>query len=287
MTQNQDNTRSIYIDRNGVNLHALDWGGSGPPIFLIHGSRRTAQSWNAVSRRIRSQFRVVALDMLGHGKSDAPKTGYMTKDKASDTEFMIKQIIGDQNHYLMAHSLGGASTGLYAARNSERVLGMILIEPVMQGPEHYVRVGILDDELNEIQGRGRRNTWNNLEELKKRLMTNSMTKVWTKEVLKDVLELETLIHKDGKAEAMWHLNSYNIDEMQKDEFSLIEEASDIDVPVSIMVAGGNSILESHLIPFSEALLDANLTVYENLGHAIYMEDPDLVAKETIKMINKE
>ena len=89
MTQNQDNTRSIYIDRNGVNLHALDWGGSGPPIFLIHGSRRTAQSWNAVSRRIRSEFRVVALDMLGHGKSDAPKTGYMTKDKASDTEFMI------------------------------------------------------------------------------------------------------------------------------------------------------------------------------------------------------
>lgn len=286
MTQNQDNTQSIYIDRNGVNLHALDWGGSGPPIFLIHGSRRTAQSWNAVSRRIRSKFRVLALDMLGHGRSDAPKTGYMTKDRALDTEYMIKEIIGDEKHYLMAHSLGGASTGLYAAKNSEHVLGMILIEPVMQGPEHYVRVGILDDELNEIQGRGRRNTWDNLEELEKRLMTNSMTKVWTEEVLHDVLELETIVHEDGKAEAMWHLNSYNIDEMKRDEFSLMDKASDIDTPVSIMVAGGNSLLESHLIPFSESLPKADLSVYENLGHAIYMEDPDLVATETIKMINQ-
>ena len=112
-----------------------------------------------------------------------------------------------------------------------------------------------------------------------------MTKVWTEEVLQDVLELETIIHEDGKAEAMWHLNSYNIGEMKKDEFSLMDKASDIDTPVSIMVAGGNSILESHLIPFSKTLPKANLSVYENLGHAIYMEDPDLVATETIKMIN--
>lgn len=285
MSQNNDSPQSIYIDRNGVNLHALDWGGSGPPIFLIHGSRRTAQSWNAVARRIKSKFRVLALDMLGHGRSDAPKTGYMTKDRASDTEYMIKEIIGDQKHYLMAHSLGGASTGLYAAENARNVLGMILIEPVMQGPDHYVRVGILDDELNEIQGRGRRNTWNTLEELEKRLMTNSMTKVWTKEVLQDVLQFETVIHEDGKAEAMWHLNSYNIGEMQRDEFSLIDKAPDIDTPVSIMVAGGNSILESHLIPFSEQLPKSNLSVYKKLGHAIYMEDPDLVARETIKMMN--
>ena len=285
MTQNNDSPQSIYIDRNGVNLHALDWGGSGPPIILIHGSRRTAQSWNAVARRIKSKFRVLALDMLGHGRSDAPKTGYMTKDRASDTEYMIKEIIGDQKHYLMAHSLGGASTGLYAAENARNVLGMILIEPVMQGPDHYVRVGILDDELNEIQGRGRRNTWNTLEELEKRLMTNSMTKVWTKEVLQDVLQFETVIHEDGKAEAMWHLNSYNIGEMQRDEFSLIDKAPHIDTPVSIMVAGGNSILESHLIPFSEQLPKSNLSVYEKLGHAIYMEDPDLVARETIKMMN--
>ncbi len=285
MTENHDNARSIDIDKNGVNLHALDWGGGGPPIFLIHGSRRTAQSWNAVSRRIRSQFRVLALDMLGHGRSDAPKTGYMTKDRASDTEYMIKEIIGDQKHYLMAHSIGGASTGLYAAKNSDNILGMILIEPVIQGPEHYVRVGILDDELNEIQGRGRRNTWNNIEELEKRLMTNAMTKVWTNEVLQDVLEFETVIHKDGKAEAMWHLNSYNIDEMKRDKFSLIEKAPDIDTPVFIMVAGNNSILESHLIPFSEQLPKSDLSVYENLGHAIYMEDPDLVATEAIKMLN--
>jgi pimeloyl-ACP methyl ester carboxylesterase len=276
---NRDKTKSIYIDHDGIKLHAVDWGGDGPPIVLIHGSRRTSRSWSAVARRIRDQFRVIALDMRAHGKSDAPMTGYTTKQRVIDTRAMIDSIgIGD--HYLMAHSLGGASTALYAAENPDRVLGMILIEPVMEGPLHYSRVGILDEDMNEIQGRGRRNTWPTLEDLKNRLKSNEMTKVWTEEVLADVLNEETIVHKDGRAEAMWHLNSYNIAEMQSDEFSLLEASSKMSMPISIMVAGNNKMLPTHIQPFAEKLVDAELHVYTDLGHAIYMEDPELVADHT-------
>jgi pimeloyl-ACP methyl ester carboxylesterase len=280
--KNDDKTKSIYIDHAGIKLHAVDWGGNGPPIVLIHGSRRTSRSWNAVARRIRDNFRVIALDMRSHGKSDSPVTGYTTKQRKIDTEAMIKSIgIGD--HYLMAHSLGGASTALYAAANPDKVLGMILIEPVMEGPLHYSRVGILDENMEEVQGRGRRNSWSTLEDLKNRLRTNEMTKVWTEEVLADVLNEETIVHEDGRAEAMWHMNSYNISEMQSDEFSLLKLASKMSMPISIMVAGNNKMLSTHIQPFSEKLPDAKLHVYKNLGHAIYMEDPELVADHTKQM----
>jgi hypothetical protein len=30
----------------GVRLHALDWGGEGPPALFLHGGRLTAQTWD-------------------------------------------------------------------------------------------------------------------------------------------------------------------------------------------------------------------------------------------------
>ena len=40
---------SRYIPSGDIELHALDWGGDGPPLITVHGGRRTANSWNAVA----------------------------------------------------------------------------------------------------------------------------------------------------------------------------------------------------------------------------------------------
>lgn len=274
-----DQRTSKYVTVDGVRLHALDWGGDGPPLVLVHGGRRTGRSWNAVARRLHDAFRVIALDTRGHGDSDAPDTGYGTMQRAIDMAEIIKEM-GIGPHYVMAHSLGGASSALYAADYADQVLGMILIEPVPEGPLHWVRVGVLDEEMNELEGRGRRNAWSSLDDLKRRLQTNNMTKVWTDEVLDDVLQEETIVHPDGRAEARWSLNFYNIDEMRADTFSVIQESSRMTMPTMVMAAAENNLLESHLKPLAEALPKGEMVVLDDVGHAIYMEIPDLVANYT-------
>ncbi len=61
----------------GERVHFLDWGGAATPgVLLIHGLSNTAWSWAPVARRLRAARRVVAMDLRGHGLSDAPTDGY-------------------------------------------------------------------------------------------------------------------------------------------------------------------------------------------------------------------
>jgi len=89
----------------GVRIHFLDWGGPSPRdaagyanvapglagdgldppgILLIHGLARTAWSWAPVARRLRVDARVAAMDLRGHGLSDAPTDGYVPDQLAED-----------------------------------------------------------------------------------------------------------------------------------------------------------------------------------------------------------
>ena len=70
----------VVVVEPGDRIHFLDWGGvspaGAPGILLIHGLSNTAWSWSPVARRIRAVRRVVAMDLRGHGLSDAPTEGY-------------------------------------------------------------------------------------------------------------------------------------------------------------------------------------------------------------------
>ncbi len=71
---------------HGDRIHFLDWGGSfgAAGVLLIHGLSSTAWSWTTVARRLRPLRRVVAMDLRGHGLSDAPTDGYDPKTLAGD-----------------------------------------------------------------------------------------------------------------------------------------------------------------------------------------------------------
>src|SRR5262245_57066753 len=63
-----------YFDSNGVRLHYVD-GGAGEPVLLLHGYSNSVKLWEetGVSRGLRQDHRVIALDARGHAKSDKPR----------------------------------------------------------------------------------------------------------------------------------------------------------------------------------------------------------------------
>jgi pimeloyl-ACP methyl ester carboxylesterase len=79
----------VEVDE-AVQIHLLDWGmppdsvRGAPAVLLIHGLARTAWSWAPVARRLRNRAWVVALDLRGHGLSDAPTDGYDSERLAGD-----------------------------------------------------------------------------------------------------------------------------------------------------------------------------------------------------------
>jgi len=80
------------VGGGGVKLHVVEAGNPrGRPILYIHGF---SQCWLAWSRQLNSSlaqdYRLVAMDMRGHGRSDKPLEGYDdTRMWASDVDAVI------------------------------------------------------------------------------------------------------------------------------------------------------------------------------------------------------
>src|SRR5690349_13742617 len=68
--------REGFVRRDGVLLHYLDWGGSGPPLVLVPGRGENAHVFDDLAPRLVPRYRVVALTRRGYGQSGRPVTGF-------------------------------------------------------------------------------------------------------------------------------------------------------------------------------------------------------------------
>jgi pimeloyl-ACP methyl ester carboxylesterase len=57
------------FERDRTQLSYCDFGGSGPPMLLLHGLAGYAGEWDQSARQLRIHYRVFALDQRGHGDS--------------------------------------------------------------------------------------------------------------------------------------------------------------------------------------------------------------------------
>jgi len=89
---------------DGVSLSFVE-AGSGPPLVLVHGWNQTAALFDRQVESLSESFRVLALDLRGHGDSDAPDYGYRMSRHAMDLRTLILEVAGGQAHVL-GHSMG-------------------------------------------------------------------------------------------------------------------------------------------------------------------------------------
>ena len=95
-----------FVSVRGNSLHYRDWGGSGQPVILVHGLASNCRIWDLVAPILAGEFRVVALDQRGHGKSFKPDTGYDFATVVSDLDGVINSL--ELTHpIIVGHSWGG------------------------------------------------------------------------------------------------------------------------------------------------------------------------------------
>ena len=94
-----------FTTSDGVKLNYLE-AGSGPVMVLIPGWSQTAIQFKHQLAGLSDKFRVIALDMRGHGDSDKPKHGYRIHRLSADVhEFLVGKNL--KNVVLGGHSMGG------------------------------------------------------------------------------------------------------------------------------------------------------------------------------------
>jgi pimeloyl-ACP methyl ester carboxylesterase len=129
----------FVVDVDGTRIHFLDWG--GPPaaahgVLLIHGLGQTAWTWAPVARRLARVTRVVAMDLRGHGLSDAPTGTYDLALLAEDAIAVVEgtDLAGgaDGGVVFAGHGFGGIvaawTAGALEAEGAGRAAGLVLVD---------------------------------------------------------------------------------------------------------------------------------------------------------------
>ncbi|MCX5209604.1 alpha/beta hydrolase [Kitasatospora sp. NBC_00240] len=96
---------------DGTELHAEVHGDpAAPTVLLAHGWTCSIAFWAPVIRQLAGEFRLVAYDQRGHGRSDVPagRAGYGTRALADDLEAVLTRVVPAGGRALLAgHSMGG------------------------------------------------------------------------------------------------------------------------------------------------------------------------------------
>jgi pimeloyl-ACP methyl ester carboxylesterase len=116
-------------------LAVNDSGKNGPAVVLVHSLAGTAQQWSEQLRHLRQSRRAIAFDFRGHGRSDPPRNGdYTIAGMAADIAATVDSLDVDR-FVLVGHSMGGGAALVYAGSHPERVLGLMLIDPIGDGKQ--------------------------------------------------------------------------------------------------------------------------------------------------------
>lgn len=121
---------SVWVPGPAGNLYVRDGGKSEHvPVVFVHSLAGNGGQWALQLDHLRRRRRAVALDLRGHGESDPADDGdYSITGLAADVEAVADQL-GLRRFVLAGHSLGSAVAIEYASRHSERVAGLLLVDP--------------------------------------------------------------------------------------------------------------------------------------------------------------
>jgi non-heme chloroperoxidase len=89
---------------DGVSLYYLE-AGEGEPILMIPGWSQSAEQFKYQIAGLSDRYRVIAVDMRGHGESDKPAFGYKISRLAKDVRDMILALDLDEVN-ILGHSMG-------------------------------------------------------------------------------------------------------------------------------------------------------------------------------------
>jgi pimeloyl-ACP methyl ester carboxylesterase len=118
-----------FITISDFTLHYLEWGTpTNPPLLLLHGGSAHAHWWDHIAGDLAREYRVVALDLRGHGDSAwTTPPAYEIEDYVADLKEVIVEL-GLAPLSLLGHSLGGFIALTYASAHAETLRALVVVD---------------------------------------------------------------------------------------------------------------------------------------------------------------
>ena len=119
-----------YFERGHVRIYYED-AGEGEAILTNHGLMEDGTYWSetGVTARLAEQYRVISMDMRGHGRTivDGKPYGYDVSTMGNDFAALADDLEIDRFH-ILTHATGGMAAVRYAMTSSERLISLMLTD---------------------------------------------------------------------------------------------------------------------------------------------------------------
>jgi pimeloyl-ACP methyl ester carboxylesterase len=118
----------------GRHLSALVWGDAPPELVLLHGGAQNAHTWDTVAMALGRPL--VAIDLPGHGHSDAPAEGSLDVHSNADDVAIAVRELAPEARGVVGMSLGGLTTIALADAHPDLARAVVLVDvtPRVEGP---------------------------------------------------------------------------------------------------------------------------------------------------------
>lgn len=145
-----ENAESRYIDLpGGIHMHYRDQGVEQAPgqppvptLLLIHGFSASLHTWEPWVQRLGEQYRIISIDLPGHGLTRAPAGWRANAANYRDVVAAFVRAYGLSKFTIAGNSMGGNVAWEYALANPQQLDALILVDAA--GWPHAEREGALD-----------------------------------------------------------------------------------------------------------------------------------------------
>lgn len=119
----------LVEDEPPVRLSYIEVAPEAPigTMVFVHGYGGYAKQWQYQLKAFSDHFRVIAYDLRGHGRSDAPYSRYTMAEMQADLDTLLAKLEVRQPFILLGHSFGGAIATEFAHRRPEAVSRLVLV----------------------------------------------------------------------------------------------------------------------------------------------------------------
>ncbi|SIN84441.1 Pimeloyl-ACP methyl ester carboxylesterase [Parasphingorhabdus marina DSM 22363] len=260
-------------DGAGGEIHYRDEGNrDGPVILLIHGSNSHLQTWEEIVRLLGDRFRLISLDLPGHGLTGPSSNGDYSADGNIASVVKILDVTGVDKAYWIGNSMGGWVSWRAGLAVPDRVSGLVLIDSsgaqTGEKIKPYLGARLAQSTIGQ---------WLLPQITPKFLVRSSLEENYAQpERLTDeiVTRYHDMLHFPG--------NRYATLERGKTprQPEMWNQVGSLDMPVLLLWGAQDRVIPvSHGEAFRKAIPGCRLIVYDDAGHLPMEETPEQVARD--------
>tara|TARA_R110000868_G_scaffold188932_2_gene431804 strand:+ start:11054 stop:12508 length:1455 start_codon:yes stop_codon:yes gene_type:complete len=261
---------------SGVTVHMRDEGCQDcPAVFLIHGSNASLHTWEPWVALLADDWRLVSIDMPGHGLTGATSDGDYTIERAAGIVEEVRAHLGIEHFNLAGNSRGGHIALTYAVAHPDRLTSLTLIDaagapwPQVEDEDGtpFIYMLLANPQIATA-------------------LKNVLPRPLVEQALRDAFSNQDAV-TDAMIDRYYELIRHpgnreaTIERSQMpSSLDAFNQAGSLDMPVLIMWGDDDNLVPLALAgEFAEAIPQAQTVIYPDVGHTPMEEVPEQSAAD--------